>query len=160
MLEKYKTAIHALGTEDKVYLMDHFRVGGCNPEVPDLLWELLDSAGLCQADVLYALMRGDRLSALTQLGVTVTTLPPAPSVEPPDLRRLQQLFDAVPPAGDQRRVVRVNPNVKGTVLLSTLVDTVRERFRVGDTVAALLARGVPLKTIRRAADRGLIELTP
>jgi hypothetical protein len=108
---------------------------------------LLQVRGLCQADAVLALLRGDYLDAAGRLtGHAVERLPPA---MPP------RLPAPVARAPEQARVksVRENP-----IRPTTPMHARYREFRIGRTVEQLLARGLTRRDIRYACSLGHVVI--
>jgi len=149
MLERYRDEIDGLPDDVRVALAEYF---GFTPAV-GRRWSVvdgLDLLGLCQADVVLALLRVERLPVGEFCGCRVTRCPPALRGSAPSPRRDDRR------APDQRRVVSVvrdNPRQTRTPAWH------RWRVvRVGRTVQQMLARGLTRKDLRIAVRHQWIQL--
>ena len=142
MREEHLRVVLTFNCETQLYLSHYFGMG----------FNLETLAGLCQADIVLALLRGpERFHPCIEslVGRPVQRLPgvqirPLPTTVTPEV-----------PAADRRRVLSVAPNPR----LPTTPSFQRFReFRVGRTVAQLLRRGVTRKDIREALEHSWVTL--
>lgn len=163
MQERYRETLlrarKGLQSEMLVYFVERGLVGG---DVPGYsFYDVLERAGLCQADAVLCCLRlnTDRSLGLAEklVGKRITRCPSA-------LRGWHwKPHDTQKKEGDERTVTTVRrpeAREKGRrrLLRSPLYDRL-SRARVGMSVSALVARGLRRRDLRIALRRGYLELS-
>lgn len=155
-IEDCARAMRKLTGEDDQRLRKYLLRRGMLAGRPGALHRACVRAGLCQADVVLALLRLEILGVAEEIvGRPITRCPPAlalgykavgPSRRLPDERRVTEVRK---PESEERGRRR---------LLSCDMYERIGRARVGMTVAALVARGVTRKDLRIALRRGYLSV--
>ena len=160
MLERYRGAIEGLPADCRGALARRLDV----PHYPNALFEVLDGAGLGQADVVLALLHEGTEPCLraaeAMVGHPILRCPPGLRRMPRDelgLAWVTRLVMAGELSGaDARRVVRIYPNPR----LVTTPSWGRFRLlRVGMTVGQFLMRGGTRRDVREWQAEGTVELS-
>lgn len=155
-IEDCGRAMRKLTMEDDQRLRRYLLRRGMLAGRPGALHRACVRAGLCQADVVLALLRLEILNVAEEIvGRPITRCPPA----------LLPGYRAAGPARrlpDERRVTEVRkPESEERGRRRLLACEMYERIgraRVGMTISALMARGVTRKDLRIAVRRGYVSV--